>query len=95
MPKTIITWQWEEAFQRYGFDDGNGWNGTDHVAEALGDLGYECEHLYGSHNHYILTLTKGGQVIENEGDEPKEFLPKRVVDFLDQRFNQDCTVEVS
>ena len=92
MPKTIQTWTWEEVFDRYGFDDGNGWNGTNIVAEDLKEVEYECECTSGSHNYYICSLKRGSQIIE--GDDPREFLPREVVRFLDQRFPDDFTVEL-
>ena len=59
MPRQIIDaqeidWVWEEAFDKFGFGDGDGWNGTGLVAEFIEDKGYEveCDH-WGIHNYMI------------------------------------------
>ena len=46
MPREVIEWEWEEAFDKFGFGDGDGWNGTDSVAEFIQGKGYEveCDH---------------------------------------------------
>ena len=38
--KTIVYWEWEEAFNKFGFDDGDGPNFTRIVADLLYNLGW-------------------------------------------------------
>ena len=93
MPKTIIAWTWEDAFQNYGFNDGNDWCRTFVVVEALEELGYKCETSYGSHNNYICTLTKDTTSIEVGEDNLRRSLPRDAVTFLDQQFGETYIIE--
>ena len=62
--KTIIEWTWEEAFDKFGFDDGDGWNGTHLVVDAIESLGYECDtDSWGCHNYMIFDIKKDGKSI--------------------------------
>lgn len=36
-------WQWEEAFDKFGFNDGDGQVETWQVADVLSKAGYECD----------------------------------------------------
>ena len=64
MPKIIIEWQWEEAFDKFGFSDGDGWNGTHEVEGEIESLGYECEtDHWGVHNYMIFDIKKDGKSI--------------------------------
>ena len=58
MPKTAIEWQWEEAFDKFGFGDGDGPNFTSEVAGAIqGKFGYECKlDTWGMHNFMIMSV---------------------------------------
>ena len=60
MPKTVIEWTWEDAFSKFGFEDGDGWNGTNIVCHAIDALGYEtiCE-WWGCHNYMIMDILNG------------------------------------
>lgn len=94
MPKTIITWRWEEAFTKYGFDDGN--VSQTHVVEAcLSSASYEVIETAGVHNYYIVELRKDGKGVWNIPDdvvdEPgvRQSLPPEVVALLDQEFPDD------
>ena len=40
MPLKFIIWSWEEAFDKFGFEDGDGLVMTDVVAAVLQDAGY-------------------------------------------------------
>ena len=95
MPYTRIHWHWEEAFQKFGFGDGDGWNGTHLVGGALMDLGYSYEaETAGMHNCIIVRLSKDGQEVDlgdlyYEDDAGVRLgLPKEVVRFLDERFHE-------
>tara|TARA_S200002703_G_C3691366_1_gene212318 strand:+ start:105 stop:494 length:390 start_codon:yes stop_codon:yes gene_type:complete len=64
MPRVYITWQWEEAFDKFGFGDGDGWNGTHEVEGELESLGYEVEtDSWGCHNYMIMDIKKDGKSI--------------------------------
>lgn len=64
MPKIIIEWQWEEAFDKFGFGDGDRWNGTHEVEGEIESLGYEVESDdWGCHNYMIFDIKKDGKSI--------------------------------
>lgn len=64
MPKTIITWTWGEAFSKFGFGDGDLWNGTHEVGGEIESLGYEVEcDTWGCHNYMIVDIKKDGKSI--------------------------------
>ena len=64
MPKVIISWEWEEAFSKFGFGDGDGWNGTHEVVGEIESLGYECDtENWGCHNYMIFDIKKDGKSI--------------------------------
>ena len=59
MPRTVINWTWEEGFQRYGFDDGNGWIGTYLIEDFLeNELGCDVDQVSGSHNSTLECYTE-------------------------------------
>ena len=64
MPRTVVEWRWEDAFEKFGFGDGDSWNGTDIVASAIDALGYtaECDG-WGCHNYLIVDIKKDGKSI--------------------------------
>ena len=76
MPKVIITWEWEEAFSKFGFGDGDGWNGTHEVVGEIESLGYEGEtDSWGCHNYMIFDIKKDGKsILFPEGKEHGEHL---------------------
>ena len=53
MPKYIVLWEWEEAFDKFGFDDGDGMVFTGLVAKYIESLGYETHYDGGFHNTYF------------------------------------------
>lgn len=64
-------WDWESAFEKFGFDDGDGWNGTDLVADFLRKHGYTVEcHQWGCHNYVIDHISKDGERIYVNGSIP-------------------------
>lgn len=97
MPKTIIQWEWEEAFDPYGFGDGDSWNGTGLVQSAIERLGYQTEADGGMHNFCIHHLTKGEErweLVGHDGvEELRRLLPPDVVTTLDREFNADYVYE--
>ncbi len=92
MPTKTIEWKWEEAFDKFGFDDGDGPNFTDAVAGVLNDLGFECEcRVWGVHNYLIIDVTRNGTSIRPDHVEPgyadpRTWLPPDVVARLDGAF---------
>ena len=92
--KTVIEWEWEEAFEKFGFGDGDGPNFTDEVAEYLEELGYKAEcGTAGMHNYMIFNLydASGKDVLEGMGqdDNIREILPEDVVAKLDSKFPKE------
>ena len=64
MPRVIITWEWEDAFSKFGFGDGDGWNGTHEVEGEIESLGYEVvTDTWGCHNYMIFDIKKDGKSI--------------------------------
>lgn len=87
------SWKWEEAFDKFGFGDGDGIVMTEYVAAALRARGYTVTtEPWGCHNVTISSITskKGKELIPdgiNYGyDDPRDYLPKRIVKLLDETF---------
>ena len=65
MPKLIKWWRWQDAFSKFGFEDGDGWNGTYLVKDFIESLGYEVEcDNWGCHNFLIADIRK--KIAEDE-----------------------------
>ncbi|MEQ1615988.1 MAG: hypothetical protein ABL904_24785 [Hyphomicrobiaceae bacterium] len=93
-------WSWTEAFDKFGFCDGDGIVMTEHVAEALRKAGYfVTAHPWGMHNVTIRSiLTKKGKElipgsIDYGYDDARAYLPKRIVKLLDAAFPDGDEVE--
>ena len=89
--KTIIEWSWEEAFDKFGFDDGDSWNGTGEVELWFETkLGWTSEsHTWGCHNYMIFLLKDWKTEKEYEFDgykDPRDILPKNIIKKLDKQF---------
>ena len=88
-------WNWEEAFDKFGFDDGDGQVMTDTVADVLRDAGYAVEaHPWGLHNIVITSIRKDGAEQIPEGtcigyEDPRGFLPSEIVAMLDEKLVDD------
>lgn len=87
------SWSWDDAFSKFGFDDGDGLVMTDHVAAALRRKGYTVKvEPWGCHNVTITSIKnrKGRELIPegiNYGyDDARDYLPKRIVKLLDRAF---------
>ena len=76
MPRVIISWEGEEAFSKFGFGDGDGWNGTHEVEGEIESLGYEVvTDTWGCHNYMIFDIKKDGKsILFPEGKEHGEHL---------------------
>ena len=88
------SWSWEEAFDKFGFGDGDGIVMTEHVAQALRTRGYTVTtEPWGMHNVTIRSiLTKKGNELIPDGinygyDDPRDYLPKRIIKILDDAFS--------
>lgn len=85
-------WSWEEAFDKFGFEDGDGLVMTDHVADFLRSTGLSVTvQQYGFHNLVITDIERDGQSLIPETaqrgyDDPRDYLPGDLVDDLDRRF---------
>lgn len=93
-------WSWEEAFDKFGFGDGDGLVMTETVAEALRRHGYTVEaKLAGLHNAIIIDIISrdGDSCIPDDVsrgyDDPREYLPEEVVALLDQAFPDSAEVQ--
>lgn len=98
MPKTTCEncggtyhWNWEEAFDKYGFGDGDGQIETDIVIQVLEAEGYKVEaHQWGLHNTVIRSIKlKGIEQISEDADtgyaDPRQYLPTAIVKLLDKK----------
>lgn len=86
-------WLWEDAFMKFGFDDGDGIVMTSTVAQALSKAGYVVERqVWGLHNEVIVSIRKDGveQIpldrIKLGYDDPRDYLPHAIIAALDDAF---------
>ena len=94
MPIHQIHWVWDEAFDKFGFDDGDGWNGTCLVERFLLDIGckeIKCDvwcDVWEIHNYMIFQIVdKDGNKYEFNGNEnPRDILPKYIIEKLNNKF---------
>lgn len=94
-----VYWSWEEAFDKFGFNDGDGNVMTEVVADVLRDAGYKVRVMgWGLHNEVIESISKDGveYIRENEislgYDDPRGYLPDRIVKLLDEALPQNGEV---
>ena len=90
MPAVIINWSWEEAFDKFGFGDGDGLVMTDVVVAVLRDAGYcAASEPWGSHNITIFSIedASGIELIPTDinlgYDDPRDYLPDAIIKLLD------------
>lgn len=84
-------WAWEEAFLRYGFNDGEDARYSDLVINFLVMKDYEVQHIDGCHNHYIEEVKKGRKVLFRDreyecGDQVRSAMAPALVSLLDGKF---------
>ena len=101
MPYIHIFWSWEEAFDKFGFGDGDGIVMTYEVANFIETLGYSVESdVWGWHNTIIKIIKKDDEVImdaetlatknyELGYTDPRLYLPEDLIDALDEHFHED------
>ena len=94
-------WSWTEAFEKFGFEDGDGLVMTEHVAEALRKHGYKVTtECWGCHNMVITSIrtAKRKEVIPetvNLGyEDPRKYLPRQTIKLLDNAVPDDAEVEL-
>jgi len=91
----IHEWMWEEAFDKFGFNDGESQVMTDEVVAVLEKAGYDVRSWqWGPHNEIIIEIAKDGvQLIPaktNIGyDDPRDYLPSEIVALLDRELSED------
>ncbi|MES9970297.1 MAG: hypothetical protein ABW092_09700 [Candidatus Thiodiazotropha sp.] len=87
-------WSWTEAFEKFGFMDGDGQVETWQVESVLTEAGYEVAvEEWGLHNTVIGSIKKDGveQIPYDNPDysfgygEPRDYFPKEIVKLLDQK----------
>jgi len=85
-----LHWDWADAFNKFGFGDGDGQVETYTVVDALECRGYlvEAEH-WGFHNTIIKSIKKSGKELIPDSvtlgyDNPREYLPKKLITLLDE-----------
>ena len=86
-------WHWEEAFDKFGFGDGDGEVFTAAVAAELATLGFTCTlHEFSLHNTIIRSISiDGDELIQQDSvaagyDNPRDYLPATIVSALDAAF---------
>ncbi len=93
-------WTWEEAFQKFGFNDGAMGYLSEEVADALRNSHLQLEvavETLAIHNAMIFSIKSGGtelipfekQSFNFGRDCPREYLSDEIVAILDQAFNQN------
>lgn len=91
-------WSWEEAFDKFGFGDGDDLVMTETVAQALRRHGYEVRTMHwGFHNTIITEINRDGTACISDDvtrgyDEPRDYLPKEVIVLLDEAFPSGAEV---
>ena len=87
-----LHWFWEDAFDKFGFDDGEGQVETETVADVLRSAGYVvATEPWGLHNIVIVSIERDGTELIPYGDPNFTFgynpirshLPQAIVDLLD------------
>lgn len=87
-------WLWEEAFDKFGFNDGDGQVETYEVEDVLREAGYAVEmQQWGLHNLVISSIKKDGDELMPLDDpkfdlgysDPRSYLPEEIVQLLDRK----------
>jgi len=85
-------WSWTEAFEKFGFNDGDGQVETWQVEAVLADAGYDVTvEGWGLHNTVITSIKREDkELIPHDDpsvtfgyDDPRSYLPEPIVDLLD------------
>jgi hypothetical protein len=85
-------WTWQEAFNKFGFGDGEHQVMTETVAKVLRAAGYTISvEPWGLHNVVIDSITLNGveqipfDTITFGYDDPNDYLPQAIVTLLDTK----------
>lgn len=93
-------WRWEEAFDKFGFGDGDGQVETPTVEAVLENAGFTVKsEPWGMHNTVILSICKDGvEAMPHENskfiigyDDPRSYLPSEIVELLDRELPETAT----
>jgi hypothetical protein len=93
-----LHWRWEEAFDKFGFGDGDGQIMTHVVEDVLRTAGYVVSsEPWGLHNITICSIKRdGAELIPNTANvgyhDPRNYLPKYIVRLLDRKLPADKAV---
>ena len=84
-------WTWTDAFNKFGFEDGDGLVMTPAVVSLLTEAGYQVEtSAWGLHNVIITSIFQDGvELIPGDAkigyDNPRNYLPKEIIALLDEK----------
>jgi hypothetical protein len=88
-----LHWKWEEAFDKFGFLDGDGQVETWQVENVLTQAGYSVAvQDWGLHNTVIASIKADGkELIPHDDpdiqfgyDDPRSYLPGAIIELLDR-----------
>lgn len=94
---SCVAWAWEDAFDKFGFGDGDGVVMTADVIAVLDQAGYDAvSHKWGLHNEVIVSITKDGveqipATAQSGYDDPRQYLPASIIALLDAKFPEAGT----
>ena len=94
------TWSWTDAFDKFGFNDGDGLIMTEHVAETLTKAGYTVStQTWSIHNVIITSIKRDGVELIPEDtnvgyDDPLDYLPQDIITLLNAAYPEGDVVEV-
>lgn len=96
MPSETIYWTWEEAFDKFGFDDGDGLVFTNLVIETLQTMPDRTlsiqDTVWGAHNQVITEIKDGDTILWGDSvcdvgySDPRDVLPPDIIAYLDTVF---------
>lgn len=92
-------WHWTEAFDKFGFNDGDGLVMTEAVADVLRDAGLTVNvTLWGMHNVIINSVSDNDTNLIPRHvlighDDPRDYLPPHIITLLDEAFPDNEEVE--
>lgn len=91
----IAEWIWEEAFDKFGFRDGESQVMTHEVVAVLEKAGYEVRSWqWGCHNEIIIEIARDGEPLIPASakcgyDDPRSYLPAEIIALLDRELPED------
>lgn len=92
-------WSWEDAFDKFGFGDGDDLVMTETVAAALRGRGFEVKTIHwGFHNTIITDIARDGVSLIPDDvttgyDDPRKYLPEDIVALLDYEFREGLLID--